>query len=132
MLSLWRKLPQQIRQFDTFNRDGLCGRECKDKTMLVVGVGNVGSETVRLMTGMGMKVLGVDLVPVEIASAAEAAGGDLTARSFQERKAEAERRIIVAALERNDWHITRTAAELGLADHASLLKIMRRHDLRKP
>jgi transcriptional regulator of acetoin/glycerol metabolism len=31
------------------------------------------------------------------------------------------------ALERNDWHITRTARELGLADHASLLKIMRRH-----
>jgi transcriptional regulator of acetoin/glycerol metabolism len=37
----------------------------------------------------------------------------------------------VAALERNDWHITRTAKELGLADHASLLKIMRRHGLRR-
>jgi transcriptional regulator with GAF, ATPase, and Fis domain len=33
---------------------------------------------------------------------------------------------VAEALERNDWHITRTAAELGLADHASLLKIMRR------
>ncbi len=42
-------------------------------------------------------------------------------------KAEAERQIIVAALERNGWHITRTAEALGLADHASLLKIMRRH-----
>ncbi|MGH7618637.1 MAG: helix-turn-helix domain-containing protein [Gemmatimonadaceae bacterium] len=49
------------------------------------------------------------------------------ARTFLERKAEAERQIIVAALERNEWHITRTAQELGLADHASLLKIMRRH-----
>ena len=47
------------------------------------------------------------------------------------RKAEAERQIIVAALERNEWHITRTAEELGLADHASLLKIMRRHGLRR-
>jgi transcriptional regulator with GAF, ATPase, and Fis domain len=46
-------------------------------------------------------------------------------------KAEAERQILVAALERNDWHITRTAKELGLADHASLLKIMRRHGLRR-
>ena len=45
---------------------------------------------------------------------------------FKERKAEAERRIVVTALERNDWHITRTADELDLADHASLLKIMRR------
>ena len=38
---------------------------------------------------------------------------------------------MIAALERNDWHITRTAEELGLADHASLLKIMRRLDLKK-
>ena len=39
------------------------------------------------------------------------------------------RRKLVAALERNEWHITRTAQDLGLADHASLLKIMRRHGL---
>ena len=47
--------------------------------------------------------------------------------SALERKAEAERQIVIAALDRNEWHITQTAAELGLADHASLLKIMRRH-----
>ncbi|HET7038470.1 MAG TPA: helix-turn-helix domain-containing protein, partial [Gemmatimonadales bacterium] len=41
-------------------------------------------------------------------------------------KREAERRIVAEALERNGWHITRTAEDLGLADHASLLKIMRR------
>ena len=52
-------------------------------------------------------------------------------RTFHELKAEAERQIVIAALERNDWHITRTAEELGLADHASLLKIMRRLDLKK-
>jgi transcriptional regulator with GAF, ATPase, and Fis domain len=45
---------------------------------------------------------------------------------YQRLKADAERGIIRAALERNDWHVTRTAQELGLADHASLLKIMRR------
>jgi DNA-binding NtrC family response regulator len=52
--------------------------------------------------------------------------------SFQEQKAESERRIIISALERNDWHITRTAESLGLADHASLLKIMRRREIRRP
>jgi transcriptional regulator with GAF, ATPase, and Fis domain len=52
--------------------------------------------------------------------------------TLQELREEAERQIIVAALERNDWHITRTAKELGLADHASLLKIMRRHHLKRP
>jgi transcriptional regulator of acetoin/glycerol metabolism len=51
--------------------------------------------------------------------------------TFQELKSEAERQIIIAALERGDWQITRTAADLGLADHASLLKIMRRHDIKK-
>src|SRR5438874_930828 len=47
-------------------------------------------------------------------------------RSFEEQKQEAERQIVIQALERNEWHITKTAKELGLSDHASLLKIMRR------
>jgi two-component system nitrogen regulation response regulator NtrX len=53
-------------------------------------------------------------------------------RAFQELKSEAERQIVVAALEKNDWHITKTARGLGLADHASLLKIMRRHGIERP
>jgi two-component system nitrogen regulation response regulator NtrX len=44
-------------------------------------------------------------------------------------KAQAERQILVEALDKHDWHITRTAEALGLADHSSLLKIMRRHRL---
>ena len=52
-------------------------------------------------------------------------------QGFQELKAEAERKIIVAALERHEWHVTRTAQALGLADHASLLKIMRRHGIKR-
>jgi len=72
-------------------------------------------------------VLGAEHVPPELAGSAGDGSRDGEARTFVERKAEAERQIIVAALERNDWHITRTAQELGLADHASLLKIMRRH-----
>jgi DNA-binding NtrC family response regulator len=79
--------------------------------------------------------IGAEHVPVEIreevgaGSGREAlsATGSSGARTFLERKAEAERQIILAALDRNEWHITRTATELGLADHASLLKIMRRH-----
>jgi transcriptional regulator with GAF, ATPase, and Fis domain len=52
-------------------------------------------------------------------------------RSFQTLRLEAERQIVIAALERNEWHITRTAEELGLADHASLLKIMRRLEVKR-
>ena len=52
-------------------------------------------------------------------------------RTFQSLRLEAERQIVIAALERNEWHITRTAEALGLADHASLLKIMRRLEVRR-
>lgn len=48
------------------------------------------------------------------------------AGSFRERRAAAERAIVAAALRRHDGHISHTAEALGLADHASLLKIMRR------
>ncbi len=80
----------------------------------------------RMVIAADGEVIGAEHVPVEIQSAHVPVG---TARTFLERKAEAERQIILAALERNDGHVTRTAAELGLADHASLLKIMRRHGI---
>ena len=65
-------------------------------------------------------------LPAAIAGGATRRADTPAGDTFQEQRAEAERRIIVAALERHDWHITRTAEALGLADHASLLKIMRR------
>lgn len=62
-------------------------------------------------------------------SGADAAGA---AATFHAQREEAERRIVVAALERHEWQVTRTAEALGLADHASLLKIMRRLGVRRP
>jgi D-lactate dehydrogenase len=61
-LSLLRKLNLQITQFSSFNRDGLTGEECEKKTLVVVGVGNIGSEVVKIGEGLGMQVLGVDIV----------------------------------------------------------------------
>jgi D-lactate dehydrogenase len=61
-MSLLRKLPSQMEHFKNFDRDGLTGFECEGKTLLVVGVGNIGSEIVRIGTGLGMDVLGVDIV----------------------------------------------------------------------
>ena len=69
-------------------------------------------------------------VPPEIQPSAGASSS--RGRTFRERKADAERLIVVEALEKTGWHVTRTAAELGLADHASLLKIMRRHAIQRP
>ena len=83
-----------------------------------------------LITAAG-DAIGVADVPPEIRdeTAAQRVSSGATPRTFHELKAEAERQIVVAALERNAWHITRTAEALGLADHASLLKIMRRHGI---
>ena len=85
----------------------------------------------RMVIAADGETIGPEHVPQEIqedagpGSAAASGAG----QTFLEQKAEAERRIIAVALQRNDWHITRTATELGLADHSSLLKIMRRHGL---
>ncbi|HEY7879088.1 MAG TPA: sigma-54 dependent transcriptional regulator [Gemmatimonadaceae bacterium] len=86
----------------------------------------------RMIIASDDEVIGPEHVPAEVRDEAalhappSATGGG---RTFLELKAEGERQIILAALERNEWHITQTAHELGLADHASLLKIMRRHHI---
>ncbi len=62
MLSLLRRLPQQIHQFRHFQRDGLTGLEALGRNLLVVGVGRIGGEIVRLAQPLGLKVRGVDIV----------------------------------------------------------------------
>lgn len=62
LLALWKKFPQQIRQFAAFDRDGLTGQEAAGKNLLVVGVGRIGSEIAGLARALGMHVKGVDPV----------------------------------------------------------------------
>lgn len=61
-MALLRKLPRQMKQFNNFSRDGLTGHECQGKTLLVVGVGNIGYQVVKIGRGMGMQTFGVDIV----------------------------------------------------------------------
>jgi DNA-binding NtrC family response regulator len=75
-------------------------------------------------------ILRAEHVPAEIRGVA-GESSDSSPTTYQDLKTEAERRIILAALERNEWHITNTAEDLGLADHASLLKIMRRLGIKR-
>ena len=77
-------------------------------------------------------VIGAADVPPEIRGEdRDEAGGSRRRRpgTLKALKAQAERQIVLGALEKHDWHVTRTAEALGLADHSSLLKIMRRHGL---
>jgi two-component system nitrogen regulation response regulator NtrX len=80
----------------------------------------------RMIIAADGDVIGAEHVPDDIAVPSPASGSGGPGQTYLERKAEAERQIIALALARNEGHITRTAQELGLADHASLLKIMRR------
>jgi DNA-binding NtrC family response regulator len=87
----------------------------------------------RMMIASDTDVIDASSVPPEIlgedrddVSDAAAAPGSLKAL-----KTQAERQIVLSALEKNNWQVTRTAESLGLADHSSLLKIMRRHGLSK-
>jgi D-lactate dehydrogenase len=61
-MTLLRRLPLQMRHFHSFNRDGLTGRECEGKNLLVVGVGNIGKEVAAIGRSLGMTVRGVDIV----------------------------------------------------------------------
>jgi len=80
----------------------------------------------RMIIAASGNVIGIEDVPEEIRGDG---GPSADGGTYQRLKADAERGIVRAALERNNWHITRTAAELGLADHASLIKIMKRLEI---
>jgi len=60
-MALLRKLPQQAKKFSSFHRDGITGYECEGKTLLIVGVGNIGGQILQIGKGLGMRVLCVDL-----------------------------------------------------------------------
>jgi two-component system nitrogen regulation response regulator NtrX len=87
----------------------------------------------RMMIASDAAVIGAADVPPEIQRDERDDGADMTAPpgTLKALKAQAERQIILGALDKHDWHVTRTAEALGLADHSSLLKIMRRHGLSK-
>jgi len=87
----------------------------------------------RMIIASDDETIGAADAPPEIQGDERDEAADPTAPpgTFKALKAQAERQIVLAALERHDWHVTQAAEALGLADHSSLLKIMRRHKLTK-
>jgi DNA-binding NtrC family response regulator len=87
----------------------------------------------RMVIASDEATIGAGDIPPEIqreerSEDADPAGAPGTLRAL---RSDAERQILVAALDEHDWHITRTAEALGLANHSSFLKIMRRHKLHR-
>jgi transcriptional regulator with GAF, ATPase, and Fis domain len=87
----------------------------------------------RMLIASDALTIGAADVPPEIRGWEQDETADATDApgTLKTLKAQAERQIVLGALEKNGWHVTRTAETLGLADHSSLLKIMRRHGLTK-
>jgi len=88
----------------------------------------------RMMIASDDAIIRAGDVPPELRDEApdEPAEADAAVGTLKALKARAEREIVLSALEQHEWQVTRTAEALGLADHSSLLKIMRRHGLSKP
>ena len=84
----------------------------------------------RMLIASDDAVIGEDDIPPQIRGEDRDEGeGGAPPGTLKALRAEAERQIVLDALERHGWQITRTAEALGLGDHSSLLKIMRRHGL---
>ena len=62
-MALLRRLPRQLKQFHDFERDLLTGLECRGRTLVVVGIGNIGRAVCRIGAALGMRVIGVDAYP---------------------------------------------------------------------
>jgi len=62
-LAVLRNFNKQQEQFVHFKRDNITGRECLGKNLLVVGVGNIGTQIAALGRGIGMNIKGVDIAP---------------------------------------------------------------------
>ena len=61
--ALLRNLTAQRKSFATFHRNGLTGREIRNRRITVIGVGRIGGEIVDMAHGLKMRVLGVDIKP---------------------------------------------------------------------
>ncbi len=116
-LALLRRLPAQLAQWATFNRDGLTGGECAGRTLAVVGVGRIGHEIAQIGRGLGLKVVGVDPVPRH---------PDVTYRPWPEAAAQAD--ILVASMDLNETNrqfFNRTNVEGNCRPHALLINVAR-------
>ena len=61
--SCLRLLKTQTINFKNFHRDGLTGREIKGKTIVIAGVGRIGTQIVDIAKGLGMTPIGIDIAP---------------------------------------------------------------------
>ena len=121
---------------ETCGRFGLLPRRLSEEAAAALGAHDWRRNNVRelrnaieqALVAADGEVVRLEHLPPEVRGG-RAEGGP--PQDFRALRLEAERRIVLEALERHGWQVTRTAEALGLADHASLLKILRRLGIRR-
>ena len=131
-------IPLIARRFleETCARFGLLPRRLSDEAAAALASHDWHRNNVReLRNAVERAVVAADGEVIRLEHLSPEVRGDpgdgVAPQGYRELKLEAERRIVVAALERHGWQVTRTAEALGLSDHASLLKILRRLGIRR-
>lgn len=67
ILSIARKIPQAIQSINADScTTNFCGFELKEKSIGIIGLGNVGSAFAKICNGFGMNVYGTDIIPRSI------------------------------------------------------------------
>jgi len=63
ILALLKKLPESINRTKNgnFSYDGLRGYDLKDKTIGIVGTGNIGKQAIKIAKGFGMRIVAYDI-----------------------------------------------------------------------
>jgi len=65
ILTLFKKIHTSLKRTRSanFSLEGLRGRDLKDKTIGVVGTGNIGRQVIKIAKGFGMNILAYDIHP---------------------------------------------------------------------
>jgi D-3-phosphoglycerate dehydrogenase len=112
LISLARHIPQATASMKAghWDRKSFMGMELYNRTLAVIGLGNIGRIVARRALGLGMKVIAYDPFISERAKAAE----DVELVSFDEMLSRADAISI---------HVPRTPESIGLLDDAAFEKM---------
>jgi two-component system, NtrC family, nitrogen regulation response regulator NtrX len=85
----------------------------------------------RMVIACDGREIGAEHLPAELVFSGDEPATEAEARTFKYQRFQCERRIVQDALTRSGGQVTRAAEDLGLADHSSLIKILKRLGLER-
>ncbi len=122
LLLAWaRRIPEAVRNQSCKNWERATGRELKRSTMLIVGMGSIGSEVARRAVGFGMKVIGVRKQPQMMSYTQKV----ITPDEMDEALEEADYVVLACPLTAETRHIIGREELARMPSHSFLVNIGR-------